>query len=95
MGATGSAGGGRELSGLSTGTRCLYPHATQHRGADLPQNQGQESTWSLDPKLLKTGMQILIYAGSQQRKEETDPNPSKALNEQTNVAITQRNGVQP
>lgn len=61
----------------------------------FPRLRGKKAHGSLDPKLLKTGMQILIHAGSQQRKGETDPNPSKALNEQTNVAITQRNGVQP
>lgn len=41
MRATGSAGGGQgELSGLGTGTRCLYPHATQHRELDLPRPVG-------------------------------------------------------
>ena len=45
VGATGSAGGQR-----AQWTRCLYPHATKHRGAGLSQTQGQESAWESGPK---------------------------------------------
>ena len=86
VGATGRADGGRELSRLGTGTRCLYPHATQHQGAGLPQTRGQESTWESGPQTAENrdaNKHSYMQVHSSGKGKQTRIH--QRLNEQTNV----------